>query len=147
MAVVTPRRQRRKGVLPVEDWQREYLYCRLPARLTQRDFQPRPSYYWWLRLVQGERPPLADEAKATPPWRLWEIHRETVLAEWIRHHPGTRPLPFWMWDAPGAIDPDDMDRNHLKWRRARALASERAAWPPEKQRAFLSEHGLLGKNE
>src|SRR6266571_829953 len=32
--------------------------------------------------------------------RLWEQHREEVLAVWIPHFPGTRPRCWWMHDAP-----------------------------------------------
>src|SRR4030095_5199485 len=32
--------------------------------------------------------------------RLWLEHRETILAGWIRDHPGTRPRTWWSLDAP-----------------------------------------------
>jgi len=32
--------------------------------------------------------------------RLWEQHREEVLAVWIPQFPGTRPRCWWMHDAP-----------------------------------------------
>ena len=31
---------------------------------------------------------------------VWEKHRDEILAEWIRKHPGTRPYAFWVLDTP-----------------------------------------------
>lgn len=32
--------------------------------------------------------------------KVWEEVKERLLAEWIRERPGTRPLAWWMFDAP-----------------------------------------------
>jgi hypothetical protein len=32
--------------------------------------------------------------------RLWSLYRDEVLAEHVREHPGTRPAPWWKFDAP-----------------------------------------------
>jgi hypothetical protein len=31
---------------------------------------------------------------------LWAAYGEQALAEWIEQHPGTRPSPWWRFDAP-----------------------------------------------
>ncbi len=35
---------------------------------------------------------------------LWEQLRDTIMAEWIRNHPGTRPWAWWGFDAPRQPD-------------------------------------------
>jgi hypothetical protein len=32
--------------------------------------------------------------------KVWEKHRRRILANWIKTHPGTRPWPWWDFDAP-----------------------------------------------
>src|SRR5690242_15024366 len=56
--------------------------------------------------------------------QAWEEHREDVLAEWTKKHPGTRPSAWWQWDAP-----EDAPSNR------------------ETQAAYLRRHGLLLPNE
>lgn len=33
---------------------------------------------------------------------LWAAHRDVILADWVKAHPGTRPAMWWRYDAPRA---------------------------------------------
>jgi hypothetical protein len=63
--------------------------------------------------IEGARPileggPNASEDCFFEPWRcsdeavapLWRRHGPTVLADWVRRRPGTRPWAWWRFDAP-----------------------------------------------
>lgn len=39
------------------------------------------------------------------PREVWDQHRDAVLAEWVRLHPGTRPTHWWKYDAPQELVP------------------------------------------
>lgn len=54
---------------------------------------------------------------------LWDRYKETILDDWIKENPCTRPERYWEFDAPG----------------------ERL--PGESQAAYLDRHGLLTKEE
>lgn len=44
-----------------------------------------------------------EHARPNLPLRVrdyWDMHRDAVLAEWLRDNPGTRPRCWWDWDAP-----------------------------------------------
>ena len=30
----------------------------------------------------------------------WETHRRTIMRDWLKHRPLTRPWGWWRWDAP-----------------------------------------------
>jgi hypothetical protein len=32
--------------------------------------------------------------------RIWQAERESILCDWIRRRPGTRPWGWWRWDSP-----------------------------------------------
>lgn len=64
----------------------------------------------WKWLKNGQRPTEADP-EAMAIWfdleyfgdkleRLWSAVRSALLAEWIEENPGTRPWPWWAFDAP-----------------------------------------------
>ena len=35
---------------------------------------------------------------------LWREHGPAIVADWVRARPGTRPVCWWMFDAPDATD-------------------------------------------
>jgi hypothetical protein len=70
----------------------------LPRR-EQRERLPHSGRRWLLghsgRWWEYLRRPM------TPLDRVWAEHRDAVLARHVRHWPGTRPVRWWTYDAPG----------------------------------------------
>ncbi len=70
-----------------------------------------PDIIW--RLWLDDLPPAAERSREdqsvlidfryfdTDEWQgQWVKHRDTVLREWVRLHPGSRPSTWWAVDAP-----------------------------------------------
>lgn len=64
---------------------------------------------------------------------VWQAHRETLLAEFIRLHPGRRPFMWWMLEAP----------------ESRRRLSDREHEPAvfESEAAYLRRYNLLTSEE
>ena len=75
----------------------------------------------------------------------WERHRDTILADWIRRYPGTRPLAFWRFDSglKRKVGPMKLTENIT----ARNVSHSWRDSVPEDQRAWLVERGLLEASE
>jgi hypothetical protein len=85
--------------------------------------------------------------------RAWESLRDTLLPQWIRERPGSRPYAWWCFDAPERrrrIDgkPHPFDRpgrtdKRLSFGRPRAIFVEDAGAEYETERAYLERLDLL----
>jgi hypothetical protein len=63
--------------------------------------QPRPDMMMaWLRT--GERNAWYYLDRKQPPEQVWAEHREQVVAEHVKEHPGSRPVLWWQYTAPQA---------------------------------------------
>lgn len=71
-------------------------------RPTRRPVAAEPISKNTLRFFHtGSRVSFIIEGKALQRLRdEWEEHQATVLADWVREHPGTRPYAWWRWSAP-----------------------------------------------
>ncbi|MCJ8501025.1 hypothetical protein [Desulfatitalea alkaliphila] len=137
---------KKASIAPLEAWQERYLASD-GRRLPYEDFSPWPTACYYFRLFDGEGPPLLDPAKARHPSNLWKEYGGEFLAAFIARNPGTRPLPWWTWDAPDAANPADQGSDPDHYQKAVAQAQRRSRWTPEKQAAFLHKHGLLQEKE
>jgi len=103
---------------------------------------------------------------------LWADNRDEVLAWWIKNRPGTRPLNWWIYDAPkervpwcqgweyyaaqpyrqrvGGIGEPGHDAHTLKGIPQSWLGEPSDPLDPprfESEAAYLQRHGLLTKEE
>jgi hypothetical protein len=77
--------------------------AREPLEASMRVFLLTGSY----RAAEAARPPGSQGfdgiATVMLDWTkhpaLWAAHRDELLAEWVRDHPGSRPWGWWRWDA------------------------------------------------
>lgn len=70
----------------------------------------RPSCPEWVRVWFFENEPPAHDSAEHHAYAevflshgeaaLWRQHREELLEEWVREHPGTRPPGWWLYEAP-----------------------------------------------
>jgi|GEM_PF-4519986 len=56
--------------------------------------------------------------------KLWNDHRERIIAEHIADYPGTRPHRWWERDAPGELGTNESQAAYLK-RHGLLLPAER----------------------
>lgn len=138
---------KKASLTALEPWQERYLTSD-GKRLTYDDFSPHwlDALPFW-KLCDGERPVYLDPAKARHPSALWREHGGEYLDRFIADHPGTRPLPWWMWDAPDAANPTDQGSDPDRYEKAVKQAQKRSRWAPEKQTALLRARGLLSRSE
>jgi hypothetical protein len=73
--------------------------------------------------------------------QLWENNRLAILAAWTRDHPGTRPLAWWMFEAP-AQPRFKLPENPATWARHPETIPS-----PTVQSAYLRKHELLAAGE
>lgn len=83
------------------------------ATKARKAYEPTPEELAWLysqpwpedanpfELLDLEYPDAHRERFGRPTLaELWAQHRDRALARWVRRHPGTRPSPWWLCDAP-----------------------------------------------
>ena len=80
---------------------------------------PPPAAEWTRRLFLEGSPPSVGDRSHRDYTRarffghltgldlaaLWKIHRDELLAEWMRKNPGTRPAAWWKYDTPELRQP------------------------------------------
>lgn len=74
----------RKDVIPLDESIREFLFYGTAEKGTTG---------WEL-----ETSKFFDQGRAIT--EAWEAHKPALMGEWIKKHPGTRPLSWWEYDAP-----------------------------------------------
>ena len=97
----------------------------------------------------------------------WEVHRDTILADWIRRRPGTRPWTWWKLESglPDVYRPDPQRPHEIiedtqkatSWLLGRTQDNKRRLTDAEReelrpaimlnQRAWLKKRGLLLEGE
>jgi len=73
-------------------------------------------------------------------WQTWVEHRDAILREFVKAHPGRRPRGFWLADAP-------KDETAFDYLSETGLARWNDAQPHESQASFLRRHNLLRPGE
>ena len=88
-----PMRPRNGGKGDVEDllWR---FFC---DQAGEQEFEAAGHFWLWMSVECGILGFTPDNAQ---PVDLWRRFRDDVLAQWIVHHPGTRPKSWWRYDAP-----------------------------------------------
>jgi hypothetical protein len=127
---------------PLEPFQTAYLYHdggELPRPKTMKEFLALMPLW---KLIDGKCPVFLNPHKSMHPAALWRAHGAEVMRWWLKHSPDTRPLPWWHWDAPGSANMGMAPPAYIK---AIKLANRRAAWPVEKQKAFIAPMEKTGK--
>jgi hypothetical protein len=72
------------------------------ARLLDRELpEPTADDTWWDICERGAAD-VASAHHARSAVALWRQHRDALMAEWLREHPGRRPAIWWDSDAPRA---------------------------------------------
>jgi hypothetical protein len=59
--------------------------------------------------------------------KLWQDHRERIIAEHVAEWPGTRPCRWWQYDAPEELGTNETEAAFLE-RHGMLLSGERAAY-------------------
>lgn len=76
---------------------------------------------------------------------VWERHKPTVMQEWLQAYPGTRPMLWWIYDAPHPWIDAEPEYAHLRnpgyARHQRMSASE------SQKRTYLVRHKQLTPSE
>lgn len=77
---------------------------------------------------------------------LWDMHRERLLADYVRVHPGLRPWSWWQHDAPTAVElVPQPDHSFLvrepggEWETELAYLARRGLLTPEEQAALAAK--------
>lgn len=110
-----------------------------------------------------------DDFDAEAAKVAWGFFRETLLADWIKQQPGTRPAAWWWWESSGprervdgiqhpfsdrvrrqrieALPPECFVRRHandLSFGVPRVIFTKQEATAQyESEAAYLKRHGLL----
>ena len=82
----------------------------------------------------------------------WEQHGAFVVAEWVAARPATRPVGWWVFDAPDLMEAfafdDSIQREATDERRRHGHLTHRLSeGPPPDEARILREHNLLSAEE